>query len=215
VNGVRAEDQRVLKVAVTGNVASGKSTLSSLWAREGVPLLQADELARSVVEPGTEGLAAVVDAFGRDILAADGRLDRNFLRDLVFREAESRTRLEGILHPLILARREEWMAEREGEGTQLAVAEIPLLFEVGLDGEFDVVVLVDAPHAERLRRLLEDRGLEEEEAKRMMDAQLPPEEKRDRAHFVVHNAGSKEDLEIRALALLDLLRARSAKGINP
>ena len=205
----------MLKVAVTGNVASGKSTLSSLWAREGVPLLQADELARSVVEPGTEGLAAVVDAFGRDILAADGRLDRNFLRDLVFREAESRTRLEGILHPLILARREEWMAEREGEGIRLAVAEIPLLFEVGLEGEFDVVVLVDAPHAERLRRLLEDRGLEEEEAKRMMDAQQPPEEKRDRAHFVVPNAGSKEDLEIRALALLDLLRARSAQGINP
>ena len=205
----------MMKVAVTGNVASGKSTLSRLWAREGVSLVQADELARAVVEPASEGLAAVVDSFGKEVLAADGSLDRSILRKLVFREPEARARLEGILHPLILARRERWMAEREGEGIRLAVAEIPLLFEVGLEGEFDVVVLVDAPYSERLRRLLEDRGLEEEEAKRMMDAQMPSEKKRVRAHFVVDNAGSKEELEIRALALLDLLRARSALGTNP
>ena len=204
-----------MKVAVTGNVASGKSTLSRLWAREGVPLVRADELARAVVEPGTEGLAAVAAAFGEDVLAEDGSLDRSALRELVFREPEARTRLEGILHPLILAMREEWMAERETEGIRLAVAEIPLLFEVGLEKEFDVVVLVEAPPEERLRRLLEDRGFEEEEAQRVMDSQMPSEEKRSHAHFVVHNAGSEEDLEIRALALLDLLKARSARGTTP
>ena len=95
-----------MKVAVTGNVASGKSTLSQIWARGGVPLVQADELAREVVEPGTEGLAAVVDAFGRELLSEDGRLDRSALRELVFRDPESRARLEGILHPLILACRD-------------------------------------------------------------------------------------------------------------
>jgi len=205
----------MMKVAVTGNVASGKSTLSQIWARGGIPLVQADELAREVVEPGTEGLAAVVEDFGREILSEDGRLNRRALGELVFGDPESRTRLEGILHPLILARRNRWMAEREGEGVGLAVAEIPLLFETGLEGSFDVVVFVDAPHEERLRRLREDRGLEEDEAKRMMDAQISPEEKRARADYVVHNAGSLEDLEIRALALLDLLLARSAGRKTP
>jgi dephospho-CoA kinase len=212
VNGVRVEDQSVIKVAVTGNVASGKSTLSRLWAREGIPLVQADELARAVVEPGTEGLTVVVDAFGKEVLTADGSLDRSVLRDLVFREPESRIRLEEILHPLIQAKRRGWMNEREEEGVQLAVAEIPLLFEAGLEGDFDFIVLVDAPHDMRLRRLLEDRGLEEDEAMRMMDAQMPPEEKKARAHYVIQNGGSPEDLEVRALALLDLLRARSAEA---
>jgi len=193
----------MMKVAVTGNVASGKSTFSQIWARGGIPLVQADELAREVVEPGTEGLAAVVEAFGREILSEDGRLNRRALGELVFGDPESRTRLEGILHPLILARRNRWMAEREGEGVG------------GLEGSFDVVVFVDAPHEERLRRLRGDRGLEEDEAKRMMDAQISPEEKRARADYVVHNAGSLEDLEIRALALLDLLLARSAGRKTP
>jgi len=204
-----------VKVAVTGNVASGKSTLCRVWAREGVPLVLADELARAVVEPASEGLAAVVAAFGTDILAEDGSLQRGALRDLVFRETERRIQLEGILHPLIQARRDMWMADREAEGISLAVAEIPLLFEVGLEKEFDVVVLVEAPNEERLRRLMENRGLDEEEAKRLMDSQMPSQLKRARADFVVHNAGSEEDLEIRALALLDLLRARFAQGSAP
>ena len=107
--------------------------------------------------------------------------------------------------------REEWMEARRAEGQAMAVAEIPLLFEVGLEGDYDVVVLVDAPLEERLRRLREDRGLDEEEARKMMDAQIPAGEKRESADYVIDNDGTPEDLKIRGLALLDLLRARARK----
>ena len=104
------------------------------------------------------------------------------------------------------------MEERKGEGCLLAVAEIPLLFEAGLEGEFDVVVLVDASPRERLRRLMEDRMLEEDEARSIMEAQMPAEEKMDRTDYVIWNDGSRTDLVIRALALLDLLRARARQA---
>ena len=199
----------MMKVAITGSVASGKSSLARIWAREGVPVVSADELARAVVEPGTPGLEAVITAFGPGFLREDGTLDRDALRDLVFRDPPSRRKLEEILHPLIGALRDEWMTREGGMGLPLVVAEIPLLFESGTEGEFDVIVFVDAPAVERLRRLTLLRGLEEGEARRIMDAQMPSEEKLTRSTFVIHNSGSEEELEVRALALLDLLRARA------
>ncbi len=200
----------MLKVAVTGNVASGKTALARIWAREGVPVVLADDLAREVVAPDTPGLAEVAAAFGPRILEGSGALDRPALRKVVFQDPDARARLEEILHPRILERREEWLRERVRENASLAVAEIPLLFETGLEVEFDAVVLVHAPEEERLRRLLQDRGLVEAQARRIMEAQMPAGAKLDRADFVLHNAGSLEELETRALALLDLLRARAA-----
>jgi dephospho-CoA kinase len=200
----------MMKVALTGNAASGKTTLARIWAREGIPVISADDLARDAVAPGTPGLAAVLAAFGPQVLRGDGTLDRDALRALVFQDSSLRKRLEEIVHPIIAALREERMEREAAMGNRLVVAEIPLLFEVGLEGEFDVVVLVDAPYRERLRRLTQLRGLEEEEARRILDAQMPSEVKLPRASYVIHNAGSQEDLAIRALALLDLLRARAA-----
>jgi len=202
----------MMKVAVTGNVASGKTLLCRSWAREGVPLVHADELAREAVAPGTPGLAAVVEAFGEEILDQDGGLHRAALREVVFQDPRARKKLEEILHPLIRDLRNRWMKEQEAGGSLMAVAEIPLLFEVGLEGDFHVVVVVDAPREERLRRLLEARGLEEEEARRIMGTQMPAKEKLGRADYVVRNAGSPGELEARALALLDLLRARAGEG---
>lgn len=199
----------MMKVAVTGNVASGKTFLCRIWAGENVPLIHADELAREAVEPGTPGLAAVVEAFGAGILDSEGRLDRKALREIVFHDPSARTRLEGILHPIIGSLRDRWMQARKEEGCLLVVAEIPLLFEVGLEGAYDVVVLVDAPPQERLRRMVEDRKMDEDEARRIMEAQMPVQEKLDRADYVIRNDGSRTDMEIRALALLDLLRARA------
>ena len=178
-------------------------------------MVLADDLSREVVGPGSEGLSAVVEAFGQGILLEDGTLNRGALRSLVFRDPESRARLEAILHPLILRRREEWLRERESEGSLLVVAEIPLLYEVGLEGEFDLVVVVDAPKEVRIRRLVEDRGLSEEDGIAITEAQLSDHEKRKRADYVVQNAGTREDLEIRALALLDLIRARAAGRKGP
>ncbi len=201
----------MLKVALTGNVASGKSAVAGIWADTGVPVVRADDLAREVVAPGTAGLKAVTDEFGRAILLEDGTLDRDGLRALVFRDPEARRRLEEILHPLIGSRREEWVGFHEEAGVPLAVAEIPLLFEADLQDDYDLIVLVVAPEEERLRRIVSDRGIQEEEALRVMAAQIPSREKVDRADFVLENGDTLEDLEIRSLALLDLLQARARK----
>lgn len=199
----------MLKVALTGNVASGKSTVARIWSDQAVPLIRADDLAREAAAPGTEGLARIVAEFGSGILHADGSLNRPGLRDLVFRDAAMRARLEAILHPLIGSLRRQWEARQERGGVPMVVAEIPLLYEAGLEDGYDLVVLVVAPAEERLSRLTRGRGLDEPEARRVMASQMPSEDKLSKADFVLENGGSREDLETRSLALLDLLRARA------
>ena len=155
----------MLSVALTGNVAAGKSMVAARWAEMGVPVVSADDLARRAVVPDGPGLRAVTEAFGEGVLSADGTLDRGRLREIVFAEAAARERLEQILHPIIWTLREEWLDERRTEGVALAVSEIPLLFETGRQGDFDAVVLVDAPVEVRLGRIIENRGLDEIEAR--------------------------------------------------
>jgi dephospho-CoA kinase len=200
----------VLRVALTGNVAAGKSAVAEAWVRRGVPVLSADELARRAVEPGTAGLSEVRSAFGDGVLAADGTLNRSELRTRVFRDEAARRRLEAILHPRIGELRAEWMDARRARGDLLVVAEIPLLFETGLESGFDAVVVVDAPPDVRLARLVERRGLGRDEALRIMSAQMDPAEKRRRADWVVDNAGTLEALAGRAAEVLEELRARAA-----
>jgi len=198
-----------LQVGLTGNVASGKSTVARAWAKAGVPVVSADDLARDAVAPGSPGLQEVVDAFGPQVLRSDGTLDRDHLRERVFQDTEARKRLEAILHPRIRELREAWLQEQRDEGAPLVVSEIPLLFETGLEGEVHLIVFVDAPKEERRRRLVEDRGLTPEEANRIMAAQGDPGEKRRRSHHVLKNDGTLEDLEARAHSLLEELRVRS------
>lgn len=202
----------MIRVALTGNVASGKSVVARLWDAQGVPVVSADGLAREAVAPGSPGLAEVVAAFGEDVLAADGSLDRVALRGRAFQDDAARRRLEGILHPRIRALRDAWMAARRSEGARLVVAEIPLLFETGGERDFDVTVLVDAPEDVRLRRMVANRDLSEEEARRIMAAQMDPASKRNRVDHVLANDGSVEDLERVALDLLEALRARAGQG---
>ncbi len=202
----------MMTVALTGNAGAGKSTVADIWEGAGVPVVRADDLARAAVAPGSDGLAEVVAAFGPEVLMADGSLDRAALRDRIFRDEKERIRLERILHPRIGVLRERWVARWRKEGALLAVAEIPLLFEAGLEGDYDVVVCVDAPGDVRLERLVNDRGLKEEEARRIMGTQIPAEEKRRGALFVLDNDGSREELEKRSLALLDFLRARAREA---
>jgi dephospho-CoA kinase len=203
----------LLRVALTGNLASGKSTVLRVWERAGVPVVSADELARVVVEPGTDGLEAVRQAFGEEVVAPDGSLDRAALRRRVFSDADARKRLEGILHPLIASARDRWLAERKREKHALVAAEIPLLFELGLERQYDVSVFVHAPEAVRLERALADprRGLTEEEARRIMAAQMDPAEKRRRADRVLWNDGSEQELVDRAVALLEELRNQALR----
>jgi dephospho-CoA kinase len=188
----------MLRVGLTGNIASGKSTVAGVWRRLGARVIDADELARRAVEPGTPGLERVVREFGPGVLDERGRLDRAALRRIVFRDPEARRRLEAIVHPEVRRLRAEEEARARVDGERILVHDIPLLFEVGMEKEFDVVVLVEARPELRLERLVRERGLSEEEARRMIEAQMPSEAKRAKADLVIENDGTREELEAKA-----------------
>lgn len=188
----------MLKVALTGNIASGKSAVAAVWRELGAHVIDADRLARQAVEPGTPAFRRIVDAWGDSVVDASGAIDRAALRELVFRDPAARARLEGIVHPAIGELRERDYLLAEAAGAEIVVADIPLLYEVGLEGDFDLVVLVDAPEPVRRERLIRDRGLDPAEADRMIAAQMPAAEKRALANTVIDNEGTLDELRAHA-----------------
>jgi dephospho-CoA kinase len=188
----------VFRVGLTGNIASGKSSVTKIWRRLGAFVVDADELARRAVEPGTDGLRAIETRWGSRVLGSDGRLDRAALGEIVFQDSAARLELEAVVHPAVARLRDEEHRAAEAAGESLVVSDIPLLFEVGMEDDFDAVVLVDAPDVVRRERLMRDRGLSREAADRVMATQMPAAEKRARAHHVIDNSGSLGDLEIAA-----------------
>lgn len=181
--------------------------MASRWAAHGVVIVDADADARAAVAPGTPALHAIVERFGTTVLAADGTLDRAALRRRVFGDPAARTALEAIVHPEVLRRRDAAVAAARAAGAPLVVCDIPLLFETGRDKEFETIVLVDAPVAERRARLMRDRGLSADDADAMMAAQAPTEPKRARATFVIDNDSTPDALHAAADAVLAQLRA--------
>jgi dephospho-CoA kinase len=201
----------VFRVALTGNIASGKSRVAQVWAAAGVPIVDADVLAREAVSPGSAGLEQVRRHFGDEVIAADGHLDRAALRRIVFDDDARRSELESILHPIIARLRAEADLVLAGRGEDLVVHVIPLLFETGLDATFDCVVFVDASERKRLSRLVEHRNLEALEAERMIAAQMPAPMKRERAHIVIDNDGSLTELEAAATAAWHEIERRAGR----
>jgi dephospho-CoA kinase len=203
----------MLKVGLTGNIAAGKSTVAEVWRSMGATVVDADELARRAVEPGTPAHDAIAREWGTWVLEEGGALDRAALRQIVFADPEARARLEGIVHPAVAALRDEAYRQAQARGETVVVADIPLLFEVGMVDDFDVVVLVDAPEEVRLARIVADRGLDEDEARRMVAAQMPAELKRARADVVISNTGTLGDLQDSARDVWrDLARRAEAHG---
>ncbi|TXL93058.1 dephospho-CoA kinase [Streptomyces sp. IB2014 016-6] len=183
----------MLKVGLTGGIGAGKSEVSRLLVSYGAVLVDADKIAREVVEPGTPGLDAVVDAFGPGVLTADGRLDRPKLGSLVFSDSEKLATLNAIVHPLVRARSAE-LEDAAGEDA-IVVHDVPLLVENGLTGLYDVVVVVDASTGTRLDRLVRVRGMAESEARSRMAAQATRERRNAAADLVIDNDGPLERLE--------------------
>jgi len=202
----------VFRIGLTGNIASGKSTVARVWQRLGAPVIDADVLARRAVEPGSPGLRRIAEEFGPGVLDETGALDRAAMRDIVFRDPAARARLEAIVHPEVGRLREEEEARLEAAGERIVVHDIPLLFEAGLEERFDAVVLVDASEVVRLERLVRDRGLAEDEARRMIDAQMPASLKRGRADYVIENDGTIEELERKAEEVWRELERRAAES---
>lgn len=187
----------MIVVGLTGNIASGKSSVARLLASRGVPVIDADALAREAVAPSTAGLSAIVARWGTRMLNADGSLNRGALRAVVFRDATERAALEAIVHPAVGARRNERLADLEAGGATIVVCDIPLLFETGLEAACDLVILVDAPEPVRLARLMRDRQLAEGDALAMIAAQMPTEQKRPKADYVIENVGTPDELAVR------------------
>jgi dephospho-CoA kinase len=199
----------MLKVGLTGNVAAGKSSVVRVWRALGATVVDADELSRSVVEPGTPAHAAILAEWGDRVQAPDGSLDRAALRAIVFADPAARARLEEIVHPAVAALRDQAYSEAEARGERIVVADVPLLFEVGMADDFDVLVLVDAPEETRLARMIGERGLDAEEARRIIAAQMPAALKRARADLVIENGGAYSDLEVAARVAWADLQARA------
>jgi dephospho-CoA kinase len=171
----------MLSVALTGNIAAGKSAVAALFRQWGATLIDADAIVREVQEPGGPVVARIAEVFGPEVVRPDGSLDRPLLRRLVLDDAEARTALERIVHPAVQARRQELLRDAAARGDRIVVSDIPLLFEAADPAAFDAVVLVDAPEPLRLARLTTQRGLGVEEARRMIAAQMPAREKRARS----------------------------------
>jgi dephospho-CoA kinase len=185
----------MLLVALTGNIAAGKSTVARLLATRGATLIDADVLARDAVRTGSRGYDAIVERWGNSVLQPDGALDRGALRRRVFDRPEELHELNAIVHPEVERKRAGLVAEARARGDRVVVCDIPLLFENNLVDGFDRVILVDAPRPLRLERLVRDRGLRETEAMAMIAQQMPADLKRARADFVIDNDGTREELK--------------------
>lgn len=181
-----------VRVGLTGGIASGKSTVSAILAELGAVVVDADLLAREVVERGTPGLAAVVEAFGEDVLTTDGDLDRAAVGARVFADPDARRRLEEIVHPLVHARGAE--LEAEAPPGAVVVHDIPLLAEGGRAGSFDAVVVVDVPTEVQVERMVRDRGWTREQAEARIAAQATRADRLAIATHVLDNTGSREEL---------------------
>jgi dephospho-CoA kinase len=202
----------VLNVGLTGNIASGKSTVVELFRKWGATVIDADVLAREAQAVGSAVLAAIASRFGADVLAPDGTLDRAALRAKVMGDDDALLALNALVHPAVQQRRLELQRAARERGDAIVINDIPLLFEVLNAGQFDTVVLVDAPPAVRRARLRALRGLSNEDADRMIAAQMAAERKRAQSQHVIENTGTLAELEHEARRVFDELRVQAARA---
>lgn len=177
----------MLLIGLTGNIASGKTEVARIFADLGATVIDADQLSREAVQPGSPALAAITARWGDRVLNADGSLNRAAMRGIAFSNVRDREALNAIVHPAVKQLRDQLVDEARRRGDTVVVAAIPLLFEAGLEHEYDRVILVDAPDDVRLSRLVRRRGIGAEEARRMMAAQMPASLKRAKSDVVIEN----------------------------
>jgi dephospho-CoA kinase len=188
-------------IGLTGGIASGKSTVAGMLAAKGAWIVDADQLARRVVGPGTPALSEIAQAFGPEVIAADGALDRRRLAELVFADEAARQRLNSIVHPGVLELSQAEILEAQSAGAGIIIYDVPLLFETGRQAEFQGTLLVWVEGQTQLLRLRLRSDLSEAEAEARIASQMPMERKRELADWVIDNSGTLEETQ----ALLDVL----------
>ncbi|TRX61058.1 dephospho-CoA kinase [Corynebacterium hiratae] len=194
-------------IGLTGGIGSGKSTVAQLLEQQGWVLVDADRIARDIVEPGQPALTELADAFGQDILLPNGSLDRGLLASRAFASREKTDLLNSITHPRIQEETQaRFEAARQG-GAEFVVYDMPLLVDKGLHRDMDATIVVDVDAEERVRRLVEYRGLEETDARRRIAAQIPDDVRRAAADFVIDNNGPREALDGQVAGVVEKLHA--------
>ena len=196
----------MLRVALTGGIATGKSFCLARFAALGVPVVDADALAREVVATGSAGLAAIRLRFGDDVIALDGTLDRAALGRIVFHDRAARAELEAIVHPAVYRRISEWFITLPPD-TPRAIADIPLLFETGHGPDFHRIIVCACEPAEQVRRLILRDRLSEPDARARLAAQWPIAEKVARADYVIRTDGTMADTEAAVRTVFEKLKA--------
>ena len=200
----------MLNIGLTGNIAAGKSTVSSLLAELGATIIDADRIVRELQQPGSPVLDKIIYEFGSEFLLADGNLDRARLRNVVAGDPQALARLNAIVHPRVAEERERRLTQAQSDGNLIVVQDIPLLFEVMDPSDFDLVIFVDAPAELRQKRLVTHRGLSPDEAERMIGSQDPADKKRAASGIVFDNGGSVEQLERQVRQAWEDLRKEAA-----
>lgn len=200
----------MLRVALTGGIATGKSYCLARFARKGVPTIDADLLARTVVARGEPAWAAIRERFGDGVLQSNGELDRVRLGSVVFKDAAARADLEAIVHPAVYRAIRAWFEGLPDQPPHFAIADIPLLFETRREQDFDRVLVTWCPEEMQVARLEARNGMSEEEARQRIAAQLPADEKRRRADHVIRTDGSFADTDAQIEAIIAALRATPA-----
>ena len=190
-------------IGLTGGIGSGKTSVADLLRSHGLPVIDADQLARDVVEPGQPALAELADAFGADILHADGTLNRGELAARAFASEDATQRLNDITHPRIMALRDELIDDARDDGEPAVIYDMPLLVEKGQHEDMDLVVVVHVDVEKRIERLVNGRGLDEADVRRRIAAQATDEERLAVADVVIDNNGLREKLEPQVQALVD------------
>ncbi|PTX63195.1 dephospho-CoA kinase [Melghirimyces profundicolus] len=202
-----------MTLGLTGGIATGKSTVSNMLRVRGAAIVDADRVAREVVEPGTEGSREVRKRFGDGVFHVDGKLDRKALREVIFRDPDAREDLNRILHPLIVRRMEEEVRRaRKTDAERPVVLDVPLLIEENLLWMVDTVVLVYIPEPLQLKRLMEREGITTEEARRMIRAQMPIDEKKKFADVLIDNSGTLTETERQVDALWQTMVSKNGSG---
>ncbi|HHU68091.1 dephospho-CoA kinase [Corynebacterium sp.] len=200
----------MIKVGLTGGIGSGKSTVTGLLLARGIPVVDADQIARDVVEPGQPALQELAEAFGQDIIREDGSLDRAGLAAKAFVDAEHTALLNSITHPRIAEETARRFAAAEEAGEAAIVYDMPLLVDKGLDRQMDLVVVVDVAAEERVRRLVAKRGLEEADVRRRIEAQVSDDIRRAAADVLIDNNGPIDALVPQVDELVEEIRRRAA-----
>ena len=200
----------MLLVGLTGGLGAGKSTVARMLGDRGAVVVDADQLARQALEPGTRAFKEVCDLFGDEVLTAAGELDRRVLAEKVFADEEKRRALESITHPEVFRKLAEIVEEHQGSDA-VVVFDAPLILETGFDEAVDVLVVVTASEEKQVARVMADRGMAEKDARARIAAQVDPEKRATRADVVIPNDGSQGDLQARVAELWEDLRKRAAE----